>query len=83
MLIYQPYVRVYWLQTQPPKDPGYISKVISYAFTKQDKHTDGEKNDFDNLISQKGHLLRIVGDFIANYIMKQPQVLFKEKKRRV
>ena len=66
--------------SQPPKDPGYLSRVIPFAFTKQDRHTDEERKDFDNLISQRGHLLRIVGDFSANFIMKNPRVLFKTNK---
>ena len=31
-------------------------------------------------MSQKGHLLCIVGDFAANYIMKNQHVLLKKKK---
>jgi hypothetical protein len=65
--------------SQPPKDPGYISKAIPITFTKQDKPTLEEKNQFDNLVLQKGGLLRTIGDFAVDHIMKHPEVLFKKK----
>jgi hypothetical protein len=65
--------------SQPPNDPGYISKAIPIVFTKQDRPTLEDKNLFDDLISAKRHLLRVLGDFAINYIMKHPELLFKKK----
>jgi hypothetical protein len=65
---------------QPPKDPGLRSKIIPIVFTKEDRHSPEEKAAFDMLMAQRAAQLKLLGDFAANYIMKNHHVLLKKNK---
>ena len=66
---------------QPPTDPGYRRRVIPIGFTQSDEHTQLEKEQFDRLMRE--HVsgeLKILGDFAANYILDNQQVLIFSNK---
>jgi hypothetical protein len=65
---------------QPPKDPGLRSKIIPIVFTKEDRHSPEEKEAFDLLMTERAGQLKVLGDFAANYIMKNHHVLLKKNK---
>ena len=65
---------------QPPKDPGFRSKIIPIVFTKYDTHSSEEKAAFDMLMAQRAAQLKVLGDFAANYIMKNQHILLKKRK---
>jgi hypothetical protein len=65
---------------QPPKDPGFRSKIIPIVFTKEDRHSPEEKAAFDLLMSQRAAQLEALGEFSADYIMKNQHVLLKKNK---
>lgn len=64
----------------PPRDPGYMSKIILFVLTKQDRPTIEEKKEFDRLIAEKGRLLRVLGDFTANYLIKHSDIILRKNK---
>jgi hypothetical protein len=66
--------------SQPPRDPGFRSKITPIVFTKEDRHTAEKKAAFDLLISKRAGDLKTLGDFTTNYIMKNPNALLKRNK---
>ena len=49
-------------------------------FTRKDKHTKKEVEEFNKFMDENAHKLRTLGNFAIHYIMKNPTCLLKEKK---
>lgn len=61
----------------PPKDGGYRTKCRPIVFTYIDEfdRESKEAKDFRDWLNDKIHLLGTLGDFTANYIMNNPELL--------
>jgi hypothetical protein len=72
--------------SRPPDDSGYRSRTIFIQHTKDDVHERGQKEatEFEKWLDSKLHLLGVLGDFIARYVIARPakqeeSVLFSGK----
>jgi hypothetical protein len=60
--------------SRPPDDSGYRSRTIFIQHTKDDVHERGQKEaiEFEKWLDSKLHLLGVLGDFIARYVVVRP-----------
>jgi hypothetical protein len=60
--------------SRPPDDSRYRSRTIFIQHTKDDVHERGQKEaiEFEKWLDSKLHLLGVLGDFIARYVIVRP-----------
>ncbi|HEY7080661.1 MAG TPA: hypothetical protein VH500_13230, partial [Nitrososphaeraceae archaeon] len=63
-----------------PRDDAFLSRITRVVFTRMDKHTRKEVEEFNKFMDDHAYKLRILGIFAISYIMNNPICLFKEKK---
>lgn len=62
----------------PPNDGGFGRRFVSIHFPKDEKKEDDKRALFDKLLEDKKGYLKILGDFTAQYVSKDPSTLLKE-----
>ena len=65
----------------PPSDIGFRRRTVAIPFTQHDEYSLEEIKEFEKLLETKiKHELPIVGNFVANYILNNPDLLLTDKK---
>ncbi|MGC2383011.1 MAG: hypothetical protein WA631_07890, partial [Nitrososphaeraceae archaeon] len=59
----------------PPSDPAFRRRFILCDFTKDDEPTEEEKREFQKLLTNNMNKLGALGDFAANYVLNNSNVL--------
>lgn len=62
----------------PPNEGGFGRRFISIHFSKDEKKEDDMRAQFDKLLEEKKRYLKTLGDFVAQYVAKDPSILLKE-----
>ena len=62
----------------PPRDDAFLSRITKIVFTRMDKHTRKEVEEFNKFMDGNAHKLRTLGNFAISYIMNNPTCLLKE-----
>lgn len=58
-----------------PSDIGFRRRIIAIPFTQKDKYSLEERAEFEKLLNERiKEDLKIVGDFVANYILSYPYI---------
>jgi hypothetical protein len=59
----------------PPSDPAFRRRFILCDFSKDDEPTEEEKREFQTLLANNMNKLGALGDFAANYVLNNSNVL--------
>lgn len=59
----------------PPSDPAYSRRVLSIHFPREELHDQKEAEEFKKWLSERIDVLGVLGDFVAKYLMENPDIL--------
>jgi hypothetical protein len=62
----------------PPEDPAFQRRIIPIHYSKDDEPSTEEREQFNTLLKDNIHKLGTVGDFAANYILKNQEIFLKD-----
>ena len=63
----------------PPQDPAFRRRIIPIYFSKEDEPSQEEIEQFNALLQTGLDILGILGDFAANYILENQEILINSK----
>ena len=65
----------------PPSDPAFKRRLILINFTQEDEYSQDQIKEFEKLFNERiKHELPIVGNFAANYILENQELILEGKK---
>jgi hypothetical protein len=62
----------------PPNDPAFQRRMITKYFTPSDELDDNSVKEYDRLLKEHKYKLGTLGDFMAKYILANPEALNKD-----
>jgi hypothetical protein len=63
----------------PPQDPAFRRRIIPIYYSKEDEPSQTEIEEFNSLLQHGLGTLGILGDFTANYILENQEILVNNK----
>jgi hypothetical protein len=61
----------------PPDDPAFRARIMPIRFTTEDETTEEQKKEFNHWLKENIDKLGVLGDFTANYIQQNQNILKK------
>lgn len=66
---------IFTSNSAPASDIGFRRRIIAIPFTQKVEYTVEERTEFEKLLNQRVSELKVLGDFAANYILKNQDLI--------